>query len=125
MANSYSQLPAIKDEFYNAAVKEVSFGPRQEMRLAVRRLYWEGSHGRYDDQLTYIHFGGVNNLEALRKFFDRKPHQQSELYTIDYSKTIPSKPGHLFIEIKFERIDDKITIECRNLSISSDSPELH
>jgi hypothetical protein len=119
--DSHSPLPEIRDELYNAAIETVRFGPRREFTLAVRRLIWEGSHGRLENRLTYVRFGGVNNLEAVHQFFDGKPHQQSELYTIDYAKTMPSKPGHLFLEIKFERILEQITVECRNLSISQEN----
>ncbi len=115
-------LPAIKNDLYNALIKTVSFGPRRECILTAHRVIWEGDRGHYEKTPWYIRFGGVENMRELQKFFRRKPHKQSELYTIDYAEGEDSKPGRLFLSISFERIDAQIVVRCQNVPSSSTQP---
>jgi hypothetical protein len=116
--NSYLQLPEISKRFCEAGISDVTYGPRQEFTLACHELIWEGLNGHYSEAITYIRFGGVTNLDAVREFFATRPHDRSELGAIVYAKDHVSKTGRIFVEIFFERIDAKLSVQCRNISIS-------
>lgn len=64
-------------------------------------------------------------MHELQEFFRRKPHKQSELYTIDYAEGELSKAGRLFFKISFERIDAQIVVRCQTVSSSSEQPIDH
>jgi hypothetical protein len=115
-------LLPIKDDLYDAMIEDAAFGPRRECTLTVHRLVWKGDQGHYEKSPWYVHFGGVENMRELQEFFRRKPHKQSELYTINYAKGEASKAGRLFLKILFERINDPIVVRCQNVSSSSEQP---
>jgi len=110
------QLPDLKHDFSDALIQGVTFGPRQEMTLRILTGRWIGQTGYYNVPIA-LRFGGIKNLDVLREFFASSPHLQSELAHLSYDKDHKSKPGHLFVDLTFERIDARTIIECSSIKI--------
>ena len=109
-------LPSLVYGYNHADMDGFSVGPRREITLDIRLLSWNGSVGEYGPPVQ-VRFGAVTNLDAVADFFGAGHHQRSELAFIRYSRTLRSKPGHLFIDVAFERIDAQICIACGNVSV--------
>jgi hypothetical protein len=116
--NSFQDMPELHQQFHNAQIVDVIYGPRQEFTLTCHRLIWQGQTGHLDKSITSIRFGGVMNLDNIKQFFDTRPYEISEVYLIDYAKDHISKMGRIFVDVSFERIEARQTIECRNITIS-------
>jgi hypothetical protein len=59
-----------------------------------------------------VRFGGIVNFDAVKVFFAASPHLWSELAWLRYDEGTNSKPGHLFFDLTFERIDAQLTYHC-------------
>ena len=103
-------------DFAHAFVDDVMLGPRRELTLIVRPLIWTGSKGSYGEPVR-VRFGGIFDFEEVQTFFADAPHKGSELAWLRYAETTASKPGHLFFDLVFERIEARIGIACGSLTI--------
>ncbi len=111
------QLPDLKYNYNDASIEEVVFGPRREVNLKIQTIHWNGNTGQENDPII-IRFGGIMNFESVKAFFATSPYIRSELASLAYDKSQISNPNHMFVSLRFERIDAKITIECSSVSIS-------
>jgi hypothetical protein len=109
-------LPSLIHDFSHAHIRSVSVGPRREVTLAVSPLVWEGHNGRLTDPVP-VRFGGVENFAEVSAFFAAGPHERSELAWLRYAVGRRSKPGCLFFELVFERIDARLVIRCSSLQV--------
>src|SRR5262245_39725952 len=105
-------IPDLKYDYHNASIGEVKFGPRREVTLRLLLVLWDGPIGRASDDLIQVRFGGIENLRQVKAFFASSAHERSEIARLDFVADRRSKPGQLFVEVLFERIDARITIEC-------------
>jgi hypothetical protein len=111
------QLPSLIHDFGHARIESVMLGPRRELNLIVTPLVWKGHTGQYS-QGVGVRFGGVANLDEVRAFFSDAPQERSELAKVGYAADRRSKPGRLFFELVFERIDGRLIVECSNIQVS-------
>jgi hypothetical protein len=110
------QLPSLVHDFSHAHIDGVSVGPRREVTLSVAPLVWEGRDGRYAGVVP-VRFGGIENFVEVSAFFAVAPHERSELAALRYAEQPRSKPGCLFIELVFERIDARLVVQCSSLQV--------
>ena len=110
-------LPSLVHDYNDARIEGFAVGPRREITLDISILSWNGSTGRYGATVQ-VRFGAVTNLDKVAEFFESGHQHRSELAYIRYSETSPSKPGHLFIDVAFERTDARICIACGNVSVT-------
>ena len=94
-------------------------GPRRELMFALRALRFEGSQGRYDNPIT-ARFGGIANMDEVKSFFADSPQSQSELAFLRYNGEPVSRPGRIFIELAFERIEARLIIQCAHFTITDE-----
>lgn len=109
-------IPDLETDFSHAAVNDVLLGPRRELTLVLRPLTWTGDKGSYGAPVR-VRFGGIVNFDAVQTFFADAPQERSDLAYLRFDETTPSKPGHLFFDLAFERVDAQIGIACGSLTI--------
>ncbi len=107
-------LPSFVHDFSNASIDRVDVGPRRELTLSIALLVWDGTKGRSSDAVR-VRFGGIENFTEASEFFAEGPHETSELAWLRYAAGRRSKPGRLFFELAFERIDARLVIQCSSL----------
>ena len=108
-------LPDLKYEYSHSVIKSVKTGPRQEVTLAMQTIEWLGQSSEFS-HVKSVRFGGVLNFEEVKVFFTR--HQTVELAYLRYSTEHHSKPSNLFVELRSERTDDELTIQCSSIQAS-------
>ncbi len=111
------ELPSLQYNFDDAHIDAVSFGPRREFTLTMTIFLREGPNYRPVEGIR-VRFGGVENLDQVRDFFATIPYERSELAWLEYDRSLRSKPGHLHFEIEFERIDARLKVHCKTLTVS-------
>ena len=109
-------LSPLPSDFNGAIIDTVTVGPRRELVLIVSPMVWEGQQARHVDPVS-VRFGGVKNLEEVSAFFATAPHRLSELGCLRYAEQPTSKPGHLFLDLAFERTEARIVVNCSSLQI--------
>ncbi|MCE9547756.1 MAG: hypothetical protein K8T25_19975 [Planctomycetia bacterium] len=110
------ELPSLIHDYRDALIERVEIGPRHEVTLTIATLIWEGTTGRRGADVR-VRFGGIQNFAQVCKFLDDAPHEGSELACLRYALDRSSKPGQMFIELAFERIDARILVECLSVQI--------
>jgi hypothetical protein len=110
-------LPSLVHNFDHSRIDKVNIGPRRECTLYVALLVWDGPNGRYVEGVQ-VRFGGIENFDTAVEFFGAAPEQQSELAWLKYATDRRSKPGQLFFDLVFERIEAQLRIECSSLNVS-------
>ena len=108
-------LPELPN-FNDATIEQVTLGLRRELTLTTKLL--PRVNGAMRSPAIVLRFGGIVNIDEVRAFFTVPHYERSEIGSIHYSPQPPSKPGHLYIEFLYERIDDCTTIECGSLSVT-------
>jgi hypothetical protein len=81
---------------------------------------WEGHSGR-NAEVVAVRFGGIKNFAEVSAFFATAPHERSELARLRYADGARSKPGCLYFEIVFERIDARLVVHCSSLQVGAPS----
>ncbi|RPJ87505.1 MAG: hypothetical protein EHM18_00815 [Acidobacteria bacterium] len=109
-------LPELVHDFRHARVEDVTIGPKREVSLAVTPLIWEGHNAR-DAEMVTVRFGAILNFAEVSAFLKTGPHLHSELAWLRYADGTVSKPGSLYIELGFERIDARMVIQCSSLRV--------
>ncbi len=104
-------LPELEFDFSHAVINDVTLGPRREVTLTVQTLSFVGSVGRRSPGIK-VRFGGIINFESVESFFAQGPHLGSELAWLRYDESRTSRPGRLFLDLAFERIEARIILEC-------------
>ena len=112
------ELASLTSDFNHASIQNVTIGPRREVMLEIAPLVWNGSRGRYADGVR-VRFGGIENFAEVSAFFAADPHKQSELAELSYADGRKSKPGRLFVELVFERIDARLVVQCSSVQVGS------
>jgi len=115
------ELPSFIYDFHHARIDAVAVGPRRKATLLVAPLVWDGHNGRYADAVR-VRFGAIENFVDVSAFFASAPYERSELAWLCYAEGRRSKPGCLFFELAFERIDARLVVQCGSLQVG-DSPE--
>lgn len=110
------ELPSLVHDFSHASINGVTVGPRREVTLTISPLVWMGHNGRYATAVP-VRFGGIENFAEVSAFFAGSPHERSELACLRYDERRRSKPGCLFFELVFERIDARLVIQCSSLQV--------
>lgn len=110
------ELPSLVHDYSHARIDTVSIGPRREVTLFISPLVWEGHNGRYAAAVP-VRFGGIENFAEVSGFFADAPHEQSELAWMRYAERPRSRPGCLFFELVFERIDARLVVQCSSLQV--------
>lgn len=112
-------LPDLTHNFSHAGIDRVVCGPRREVTLTLTTFVLDPARvGTFKPvKGITVRFGGIENFEDVSSFFARAYHTTSELADMRYSTTHASKPGRLFFDIVFERIDAEITIRCTSLTV--------
>ena len=116
MRSNPVELPSLVHDFSHARIDSVSVGPRRSVTMAIAPLVWDGHNGRYGEAVS-VRFGGIENFAEVSAFFAASP-EQSELAWLRYTECPKSKPGCLFFELVFERIDARLVIQCSSLQLS-------
>jgi hypothetical protein len=112
------ELPSLGHDFSHARIDAVVVGPRREVTLSIAPLVWDGPNGRHGEPVR-VRFGGIENVAQVSAFFAAAPHERSELAWLRCAEGRRSKPGCLFFELVFERIDARLVIQCSSLQMSS------
>ena len=115
MGRHPAEVPSLVHDFSHAHIGRVSVGPRREVTLSVSPLVWEGRTGQLADPVQ-LRFGGIANFVEVSAFFASSPQERSELSWLRYAEGRRSKPGCLFFELVFERIDARLVIQCSSLA---------
>ena len=113
------KLPEIQHDFSHSLITNAVAGPRRELSLTLQILRFEGSQGRYDNSII-ARFGGITNIDEVKSFFANSFHSQSELAVLRYNEKSVSKPGHIFIELAFERIEAHLVIQCAHFTLTDE-----
>ena len=109
-------LPPLVDNLSDALIDQVSVGPRREITLSFITV---GSNGRFDYNCPVrVRFGGIKNLVEASGFFAEKPYGHSEVAWLRYAEQPRSKPGDLFLELVFERVDCSLVLHCSSLQLA-------
>ena len=111
------ELPSLIHDFDHARIESVALGPRREITLAMSVPVWDGPNGRLIEGIR-VRFGGIENFAEVPAFFASAPHEQSELAWLRYAAEKKSKPGCLFFDLVFERIDARLLVQCSSLQVS-------
>ncbi|AWM35626.1 hypothetical protein GobsT_66930 [Gemmata obscuriglobus] len=114
-------LPLLVHDFSHARVEAVAVGPRREVTLSVSPLVWDGGAGRYAAPVP-VRFGEIENVSEVSAFFAGAPHARSELAWLRYADHPRSRPGGLFLELAFERVDVRIVVRCSRLMVGDPDP---
>jgi hypothetical protein len=123
------RLPDLRYDYYAAFVREAVLGPRRELSLVIERnVGMPPGRVKAHEPTVQIRFGGIANYDEVRSFFEhypRRPGYAETLHHLKYDPAAHSRPGELFIRMEWDRSEESITIQCRNLSVvdrSSDEP---
>jgi hypothetical protein len=116
------ELPSLVYDFSHARIDAVAIGPRREATLTLAVLAWDGPNGRMVEGVR-VRFGGIENFAEVSAFFASEPQEQSELAWLRYTAQRRSKPGGLFFELVFERIDAQLVVQCSSLQVSGPTSE--
>jgi hypothetical protein len=111
-------LPSLQHDFDHARIDDVIVGPRREITVAIAPLVWDGPNGHHSETVR-VRFGGIKNFAEVAAFFAAAPHKQSELAWLRYADGRRSKPGCLFFQLVFERIEARLVIQCSSLQVGS------
>ncbi len=112
------KLPSLVHDFSHAHIRGVSVGPRREVTLSVSPMVWDGHKGRHAEPVP-VRFGAIENFAEVSAFFSAGPHEWSELAWLRYAVERVSKPGCLYFELLFERIDARLVVHCGSLQIGA------
>ncbi len=115
-------LPELLD-FMDAGIEDVILGPRSEMTLVLSPLIWVGGHGHHGSPL-HVRFGGIFNYAEVEAGIAEGHHLRSEIGYLRYGINHNSKPGDIHVHLEFERVEARIMIHCRRLTVTDiDQPE--
>jgi hypothetical protein len=109
------ELPDLKHDFHHALIESVKIGPRREVTMTIQALLWEGQRG-YRSPNIYLRCGGITNFDEVKAFFSKCP--SLEVAWLDYAEAQKSKLGNLFIELRSERSDNKLIIQCSSINVA-------
>ena len=115
------ELPQLPYDFNGAIIEDIVVGPRREVTLLIVPCVWTGHQGKSLPSMT-VRFGGIVNFEEVSAFFALSRHNHTDLAWLRYDKSQQSKPNDLFFELMYERIEARIVVHCRNISIISAEP---
>lgn len=105
-------------------------GPRLEITLFIRR-YSSQANTQHDhkprgynrEEQTYelvpVRFGGVENLEEVKAFFERvaaSRNSKENLLVFNYDASQKSQPGKILFKVVFDRTNETVVIRCKNIS---------
>lgn len=112
-------LPSLGHDFNHAPIEQVVVGPRREVTLTIS-IFPETRPGNPPPpaKTVRVRFGGIENFDAVAAFFAAAPHEKSELAWLRYAEGRRSKPGCLFFELVFERIDARLVVQCSSLQVN-------
>ena len=110
------ELPSLIHNFSHGWLDTVVVGLRREVTLSIAPLVWDGPNGRYAATVR-VRFGGIENFAEVSAFFAGLPHATSELAWLRYAEGRRSKPGCLYFELVFERIDARLMLRCSSLQV--------
>ncbi len=115
------ELPVLPYDFCHAFIEEVRIGPRHEVTITISPLVWSNHQGHHIAAVP-VRFGGIINFEEVSAFFEIPRHSHTDLARLQYDLNQQSKPGSLFFELIYERVDANIVIHCRNFSVTPIDP---
>jgi hypothetical protein len=110
-------LPILVHDFSHAYIDDIAIGPRREVTLKVTVLVRNGTTFHMVEGIN-VRFGGIENFAEASSFLATQPHHLSELAWLRYATGERSKPGCLYFDLVFERIDAKLVIKCSSLQVS-------
>lgn len=118
------KLPDLRYDFDHALITGADFGPRRDVTVTVQLLEWIGNRGSYGPERR-IHVGGIVNFDGVQLFFTKQfkgkrpkgMRRSFDIAWLQYAKSPPSKPGHLFVEIVCERTDGKVVMQCSHIHV--------
>lgn len=112
------ELPSVGQDFNHAPIEQVVVGPRREVTLTLSVIPdYRPGNPRPASQSVRVRFGGIENFAEASAFFAAGPHERSELACLRYAEGRLSKPGCLFFELVFERIDARLVVQCSSLQV--------
>ena len=125
------ELPSMKYAYLHSIINGVSIGPGRSVTLSIEILQWTDlqwtDHVQEPSPAQSVCFGGVINIEDVRKFF--RHHQRLDLAYLCYSGSYHSIPDHLFFELHTlarltegqhaARTADRLEIQCSSIRVSS------
>ncbi len=113
------ELPSLGHDFNHAPIEQVAVGPRREVTLTLAVIP-ETRPGNRPPPVKFVRvrFGGIENFAAVAAFFADDLHEKSELAWLWYAAGRRSKPGCLFFELVFERIDARMVVQCSSLQVN-------
>ena len=114
-AITFIEMPPLPD-FSHAVLENVTVGPRRAVTLTLTPLLWVGTAGLRDQTVT-VRLGGVANLEVAATFFAVQ-HVPAELAKLRYAAWHTSRPGDLFIELIFERVEAQLMLQCHSITMT-------
>lgn len=111
------RLPELKHSYGWSFITRFEAGPRREITLFI--LWSDDGRDRSAHSIVPVRFGGIENFEEVKAFFNRIATSQNCVENIDrfgYDSFQNSKPGHLFFQIRFDRTGESIVIRCSDIS---------
>lgn len=110
--------PSLPDhDFDHGLIDAVEIGPRSELNLVILPLVWVGQRGNYGSPIR-VRFGGIDNFEEVEAFFSDLSRRQADIASLRYDQNRKSKPGFLFFELVYERIDARLEVHCSSLQVT-------
>jgi len=118
-----TELPDLRYSFHDSGLCEVAVGPRRELMLGLD-LDTEEQQPTGSPRAARIRFGGIENYDEIRAFFEQLQRQKVPLYAagrvqLDYARYLVSRRNHLVFQIDFEYYGS-CTIHCRNVNVWED-----
>ena len=118
MGKRHVELPSLGHDFSHASIEHVAVGPRRDVTLTLSvHVDYRPCNPVPEPHPVRVRFGGVENFAEVSAFFAAGPHERSELAWLRYAGGQESKPGDLFFELVFERIDARLVIRCSSLEV--------
>lgn len=115
---------SFESNFDHSLIEGIEFGPRREVKLVISPLVWDGSNDRHAESIQ-VRFGGIENFDEMVALFNAIPPEKSELAWMRFSDNLLSKPGRLFIELAFERIDAHFLVRCSSMQVRNFPKNVH
>ena len=125
------RLPTLKPIYGWSNVAKFEVGPRREITLFMRlwrsdvlnrhEHNWE--QNRESVIIAPVRFGGVENLEEVRTFFERVTAKTSRLNQgggiiekFGYACEHQSRPNEIYFRVYDDVLGDEIIIKCQNVT---------
>ena len=116
MRSRSAELPPLGYDFGRSIVEAVELGPDKDLALTLAVLEAHGHRGQHAHTVR-VEFGGIENLGEVSSFFDDFPSDRA-LAGLRYSRSEPSEPGHLVLELDCESGAKRLEIRCSTLQVS-------